>query len=52
MGWDESSAWLSGSSSGKLYQSLLEDAPEYDPKVMLTAELVKDYIERAAKKAA
>jgi uncharacterized RmlC-like cupin family protein len=30
----------------------LEDAPEYDPKVVLTADLVKQYIEGAAKKAA
>jgi quercetin dioxygenase-like cupin family protein len=30
----------------------LEDAPEYDPKVTLTAELVKKYIADAAKKAA
>src|SRR5262245_40092177 len=27
----------------------IEDAPEYDAKVVLTAELVKEYIERAAK---
>jgi gentisate 1,2-dioxygenase len=30
----------------------LEDAPEYDPNVVLTADLVKQYIERAVKKAA
>jgi quercetin dioxygenase-like cupin family protein len=30
----------------------LEDAPEYDPNVVLTADLVKQYIERAAKQAA
>ena len=30
----------------------IEDAPEYDPKVVLTAELMKQYIDRAAKKAA
>ena len=30
----------------------LEDAPEYDPKVVLTAELVGKYIEAAKKKAA
>jgi quercetin dioxygenase-like cupin family protein len=30
----------------------IEDAPEYDPNVVLTAELVKKYIETAAKKAA
>jgi uncharacterized RmlC-like cupin family protein len=30
----------------------VEDAPEYDPNVVLTAELVKQYITRAAKKAA
>jgi quercetin dioxygenase-like cupin family protein len=30
----------------------IEDAPEYDPHVVLTADLVKQYIERAAKKAA
>jgi quercetin dioxygenase-like cupin family protein len=30
----------------------IEDAPEYDPSVVLTAELMKQYIERAAKKAA
>jgi quercetin dioxygenase-like cupin family protein len=30
----------------------IEDAPEYDPKVVLTSELMKDYIARAAKKAA
>src|SRR3954464_15008015 len=30
----------------------IEDAPEYDPKVVLTSELVKQYIARAAKKAA
>jgi len=29
----------------------IEDAPEYDPKVVLTAELMKQYIERAAKAA-
>jgi quercetin dioxygenase-like cupin family protein len=29
----------------------LEDAPEYDPTVKLTGELVKTYIEEAAKKA-
>src|ERR1700741_3004665 len=30
----------------------IEDAPEYDPKVVLSADLVKQYIERAAKKVA
>ena len=30
----------------------LEDAPEYDPKVVLTADLVAQYIARAAKKVA
>ncbi len=30
----------------------IEDAPEYDPKVVLTAELVKQYIAAAAKKVA
>jgi quercetin dioxygenase-like cupin family protein len=30
----------------------IEDAPEYDPNVVLTAELMKQYIDRAAKKAA
>jgi len=30
----------------------IEDAPEYDPKVTLTADLVKRYIEAAAKKVA
>jgi len=30
----------------------IEDAPEYDPEVVLTSDLVKDYIARAAKKAA
>jgi uncharacterized RmlC-like cupin family protein len=30
----------------------VEDAPEYDPSVVLTADLVKQYIARAAKKAA
>jgi len=30
----------------------IEDAPEYDPKVVLTADLVKQYIARAAKKVA
>ena len=30
----------------------IEDAPEYDPKVTLTADLVKHYIEAAAKKVA
>jgi uncharacterized RmlC-like cupin family protein len=30
----------------------VEDAPEYDPNVVLTADLVKQYIARAAKKAA
>src|SRR5438874_2335570 len=30
----------------------IEDAPEYDPKVVLTSDLVKEYIARAAKKAA
>ena len=30
----------------------LEDAPEYDPKVVLTAELVAQYIEAAKKKVA
>ncbi len=30
----------------------IEDAPEYDPSVVLTAEVVKQYIERAAKKVA
>jgi mannose-6-phosphate isomerase-like protein (cupin superfamily) len=30
----------------------IEDAPEYDPNVVLTAELVKQYIEKATKKAA
>jgi gentisate 1,2-dioxygenase len=30
----------------------IEDAPEYDPNVVLTADLVKQYIERAAKQAA
>jgi quercetin dioxygenase-like cupin family protein len=30
----------------------VEDAPEYDANVVLTAELVKEYIARAAKKAA
>jgi gentisate 1,2-dioxygenase len=29
----------------------IEDAPEYDPNVVLTAELVRDYIARAVKKA-
>ena len=30
----------------------IEDAPEYDPKVVLTADLVAQYIARAAKKVA
>jgi quercetin dioxygenase-like cupin family protein len=30
----------------------IEDAPEYDPNVVLTADLVRQYIEAAAKKAA
>ena len=30
----------------------IEDAPEYDPKVVLTAELVKQYIQAAVKKVA
>ena len=30
----------------------IEDAPEYDPKVVLTAELVAQYIAKAAKKVA
>src|SRR5258705_13655864 len=30
----------------------IEDAPEYDPNVVLTAELVRDYIVAAAKKGA
>src|SRR5206468_12396540 len=30
----------------------IEDAPEYDPKVVLTADLVAQYIAKAAKKAA
>jgi len=30
----------------------IEDAPEYDPKVVLTADLVKQYIVKAAKKVA
>jgi gentisate 1,2-dioxygenase len=30
----------------------IEDAPEYGPNVVLTADLVKQYIERAAKQAA
>jgi quercetin dioxygenase-like cupin family protein len=30
----------------------IEDAPDYDPKVVLTADLVKQYIDRAAKKVA
>jgi quercetin dioxygenase-like cupin family protein len=30
----------------------IEDAPEYTPNVVLSAELVKEFIERAAKKAA
>jgi len=30
----------------------IEDAPEYDPNVVLTADLVKEYITRAARKVA
>ena len=30
----------------------IEDAPEYDPKIVLTADLVSQYIARAAKKVA
>ena len=30
----------------------IEDAPEFDPKIVLTAELVAQYIAKAAKKVA
>jgi hypothetical protein len=30
----------------------IEDAPEYDPNVVLTAELVREYLERRSEKVA
>ncbi len=41
MAWGESKAWLKGTAKQKLYQGLLEDAPEYRPDVVLTGELVQ-----------
>ena len=52
MAWGESKAWKRGSAHQKLYQSLLEDAPEYDAKVVLTAELVEKYLKRRIKEPA
>ena len=44
MAWSEASAWLQGTAQPDLYQQLLDDAPEYRPSVVLTPELVAQYM--------